>query len=173
SSLGGSAGVARSAPGKGSTFLFSVPVKLSDASPESRPFDAEPQSVGPHEGETEAGAGWTIPRVLVVDDDPVLTEVIGGLLPHMGYEADLAVGGRAGLKMASENSYCAVITDIQMPEVDGFQLANALRHSGDRCPMLIALTAYTSKKEVADRANVFDAMLRKPCDELELAELLE
>ena len=172
SSLGGSAGVARSAPGKGSTFLFSVPVKLSDASPESRPFEADPASVGPHEG-ARAGEGWTIPRVLVVDDDPVLTEVIGGLLPHMGYEADLAVGGRAGLKMASENSYCAVITDIQMPEVDGFQLANALRHSGGRCPMLIALTAYTSKKEVADRANVFDAMLRKPCDELELAELLE
>jgi len=66
-----------------------------------------------------------------------------------------------------------VITDIQMPDVDGFELASRLRSSGRPCPTLIALTAYTSRKEVAERADVFDAMLRKPFDELELAELLD
>jgi signal transduction histidine kinase len=174
SSLGGSAGVDRSAPGQGSTFLFSVPVKLSDAPLDSVPDEVEPSSRAAGEAAVRGGLiGVTVPRVLVIDDDPLITQVVGGLLPHMGYDADLAVGGQVGLKMATEKSYCAVITDIQMPDVDGFELANALRHSGRPCPMLIALTAYTSKKEVAERADVFDAMLRKPFDELELAELLD
>jgi two-component system capsular synthesis sensor histidine kinase RcsC len=152
--------------------LFSVPVKLSDNPLESVPDETELTS-GPEQETVHAGSSVTVPRVLVVDDDPVITEVIGGLLPQMGYDVDLALGGQAGLKKASEQSYCAVITDIQMPGVDGFELAHALRQSGRPCPMLIALTAYTSKKEVADRAEVFDATLRKPFDELELAELLD
>jgi signal transduction histidine kinase/CheY-like chemotaxis protein len=172
SSLSGTAGVARSAIGEGSTFLFSVPVKLSDNPLEGVPEETEPPTIPQHET-VHAGRIVTVPRVLVVDDDPVITEVIGGLLPQMGYDVDLALGGQAGLKMASEQSYCAVITDIQMPGVDGFELAHALRRSSRPCPMLIALTAYTSKKEVAERVDVFDAMLRKPFDELELAELLD
>lgn len=173
-SLGGTTGVTRSVLGEGSTFMFRVPVKLSEQPAESRPPEAShSQTTGAAAALIQERPTVDIPRVLVVDDDPVITEVIGGLLPHMGYEADLAVGGQAGLKMASERPYCAVITDIQMPDVDGFELASRLRSSGRPCPMLIALTAYTSRKEVAERADVFDAMLRKPFDELELAELLD
>lgn len=163
--------VVRSEVGEGSTFLFSVPVKISELREESRP--AELETTFPIAKRTHGPLGFVIPRVLVVDDDPLITQVVSGLLPHMGYAADLAVGGKAGLQMAMERQYCAVITDVQMPEVDGFALAHALRLRPEPCPMLIALTAYTARKDVADGATVFDAMLRKPFDELELAELLD
>ena len=113
------------------------------------------------------------PRVLVVDDDQLITEVVAGLLPHMGFAADRAIGGNEGLTMALENSYCAVITDVQMPDIDGFELAKRLRESVHPCPTLIALTAYTTAKAVVERSDVFDAVLRKPFDEVELAELLD
>ena len=163
--------VVSSEVGEGSTFLFSVPVKISELREESRP--AELETTFPIAKRTHGPLGFVIPRVLVVDDDPLITQVVSGLLPHMGYAADLAVGGKAGLQMAMERQYCAVITDVQMPEVDGFALAHALRLRPEPCPMLIALTAYTARKDVADGATVFDAMLRKPFDELELAELLD
>jgi signal transduction histidine kinase/CheY-like chemotaxis protein len=173
SSLGGRAHVVRSAPGYGSTFLFSVPVERSQLA--ARNAREEPLRSVPVAADAvdHKSTGVTVPRVLVIDDDPLITQVVSALLPHMGFDADVAVGGHAGLKMAAERSYCAVITDIQMPEVDGFELAKALRHSGQPCPMLIALTAYTAREDVADRAGVFDALLRKPFDELELAELLD
>ena len=98
------------------------------------------------------------PKVLVVDDDRLITEVVAGLLPHMGFAADRAVGGEEGLKMALENSYCAVITDVQMPDIDGFELAKRLRESVHPCPTLIALTAYTTAKAVVERSDVFDAV---------------
>ena len=169
-SVGGSVRLIRSVLGQGSTFVLEVPVRLSEIRPETSPGDM-PLEAQPDLERRQIVA--SIPRVLVVDDDPVLAQVVGGLLPHMGFAADLAVGGRIGLTMARERSYCAVITDIQMPDFDGFQLAQALRASVQPCPMLIALTAYTTKKTVAERAGLFDAMLRKPFDELELAELLD
>ena len=165
----GKVSVVRSALGEGSTFLFAVPVKISEIRPESCPADSRPAQLQPR----HAHASVVIPRVLVVDDDPLITQVVSGLLPHMGFEADVAVGGKAGLQMARQGSYCAVITDIQMPDIDGFALAEALRQGPKPCPMVIALTAYTSHEDVAERADAFDAMLRKPFDELELAELLD
>ena len=171
SSQDGKVSVLRSELGRGSAFLFTVPVKISEIRQESCPVEAEGASL--ISAPNRSHAGVTVPRVLVVDDDPLITQVVSGLLPHMGFHADRAVGGKAGLQMAKQGSYCAVITDIQMPDVDGFALAQALRQGPEPCPMVIALTAYASRQDVAARADVFDAMLRKPFDEIELAELLD
>lgn len=168
--VGGAVAV-RSALGQGSTFTFTAPVAADD-SPSSgnaseSPADREKVATG-------GGASRAVvPRVLVVDDDEHITQVVGGLLPHMGFAADVAIGGQAGLALAKQNSYCAVLTDIQMSDLDGFELAEALRASLDPCPMLIAMTAYTAKPAADERSRVFDAMLRKPFDEDELGELLD
>lgn len=170
--VGGTVHVVHSTPGKGSTFKFDAPVELSLEAPRINDARLGVGVVVTAAVDADA-ANMPIPRVLVVDDDPLITEVIAGLLPHMGYHADVAVGGQVGLMKALSGSYCAVITDIQMPELDGFELAAGLRRVRKPCPMIIALTAYKSKSEVAERAVVFDAVMRKPCDELELAELLD
>jgi signal transduction histidine kinase/ActR/RegA family two-component response regulator len=166
--VGGSVGV-RSTLGQGSTFTFTAPVAADD-SPASSVAEA-----GARENVARGGSASraVVPRVLVVDDDEHITQVVGGLLPHMGFAADVAIGGQAGLALAKQHSYCAVLTDIQMPDLDGFELAESLRASLDPCPMLIAMTAYTTKPAADQRSRVFDAMLRKPFDEDELGELLD
>ena len=174
--VGGSASV-RSAPGQGSTFAFTVPVRLATEAKQAEASTAPPEATLPGTAASPGKTALAVPRVLVVDDDPLITQVVAGLLPHMGFAADVAVGGRAGLAMAKTQPYCAVITDVQMPGLDGFELARALRahaRAGAKpCPMLIALTAYTAQPQADERGPVFDATLRKPFDDIELAELLD
>jgi len=160
----------RSSLGKGSTFTFTAPVAIVHELPAATSRIARPASTPMRPGQVSP---VNIPRVLVVDDDPIIAEVLGGLLPHMGFAADMAHGGHAGLDMAREHSYCAILTDIQMPDVDGFALAAALRENLHPCPTVIAMTAYTSKLSADERASVFDAALTKPVDEGVLLDLLD
>ena len=169
-SIGGSV-VVKSAPGQGSTFTFTAPVTMAPA-PTSMPRSGGNSGQRTKSTSKEIPTA-SVPRVLVVDDDPHITQVVGGLLPHMGFAADAATGGISGLKKARTNVYCAVLTDLQMPDLDGFKLATAIRETADPCPTLIAMTAYTAKPSSDHRSSVFDAMLRKPFDEDELVELLD
>jgi signal transduction histidine kinase len=171
-SQNGTVSVAKSAIDQGSTFLLRLPANISEIQAESTPEEMEMNAV-PFNPTPSRAVVTCAPKVLVVDDDPLITEVVAGLLPHMGFDADRAVGGKEGLKMALENSYCAVITDVQMPDIDGFELARRLRETAHPCPTLIALTAYTTAKALVERSDVFDAVLRKPFNEVELAELLD
>jgi signal transduction histidine kinase len=164
--VGGSAEVLRSSPGAGSTFLFRAPVAASENPIESQP----PMSLTWDNKKTSSVA---VPRVLLVDDDKVITQVMAGLLPHMGYHADIALGGREGLRMALSGDYCAILTDIQMPELDGFELAKTVRKVLKHCPTIIALTAYSSRRAVVEQAGIFDTVLRKPFEPLALAEHLD
>lgn len=163
--IGGSVDV-KSALNQGSVFTFTAPVSITTAPLEAACLDdskVTPKTI------MEA----SVPRVLVVDDDPYITQVVGGLLPHMGFAADTALGGRTGLELALKNQYCAILTDLQMPDLDGFELAASVRSAKTPCPVLIAMTAYTSKPSADDRAKVFDVMLRKPFDGDELGDLLD
>lgn len=164
--VGGSAEVLRSSPGAGSTFLFRAPVTVSESPVETQPL----LSLG---WDNRVGTTVAVPRVLLVDDDKHITQVMSGLLPHMGYQADIALGGREGLRLALSGNYCAVLTDVQMPEIDGFELARTVRRLLKRTPTIIALTAYSSRKSVIEHAGIFDAVLRKPFEPLALAELLD
>ena len=171
--IGGTVTV-RSAIGIGSRFTFRVPsVEVIKAMGKLDRFRVEPVRPPINEPAAPTSTIVVVPRVLVVDDDPVITMVVSGLLPHMGFAADVANGGKAGLDMAKRHSYCAVLTDLQMPELDGFELAAALRGALTPCPLLIAMTAYTSKPASDPRAGVFDEMLTKPFDDERLGEILD
>jgi CheY-like chemotaxis protein len=170
----------KSAPGKGSRFSFIVPrVRLSEeearyaASDASKPRRTAVNSTSPVPVLPDRHSGLSVPKVLVVDDDEVILLVISKLLPLMGFEAEIARGGEVGLTLALSGDYCAVLTDIQMPGLDGFQLAGRLRSSLNPCPTLIAMTAYTATPTGGTTADVFDALLRKPIDEGELLNLLD
>lgn len=160
-----------SVPGTGSTFRFRALVVKSPPNVFARSGRA-PAVARPGMALSDA-APVQVPRVLVVDDDPVITEVVAGMLPHMGFEADFANGGRAALEMVLRHSYCAVLTDIEMPDLDGFGLARELRQNVKPCPTLIAMTAYTTRLMSDKRARAFDATLVKPFDEGALLELLD
>lgn len=65
-------------------------------------------------------------RILVIDDDPDIRAYLNTVLVECGFSVTLAENGEKGLVLINENSFDLVITDIFMPEVDGFEVISAL-----------------------------------------------
>ncbi len=110
-------------------------------------------------------------RVLVVDDEEIMRDVLSALLTSEAYTVDLAENGAQALEMIRDKDYGAMLLDLMMPEVDGIQVLEALRKIEDS-PIPIVLTAYASIDRVmqAAKLNAF-AFIPKPFknDELLLA----
>ncbi len=67
------------------------------------------------------------PLVLIIDDDPAITDMLSVLLKANGFETALSNTGTEGLRMIREHSPRVVIVDLMMPDLDGWQLAKAAR----------------------------------------------
>ncbi len=110
-------------------------------------------------------------RILVVDDEEIMCDVLSALLTSEGYQVELARDGSQALKMIREREYGAALLDLMMPEMDGFQVLEELGRLENR-PSAIVLTAYaTIEKAVkATRLGAFD-FITKPFknDEILLA----
>lgn len=112
--------------------------------------------------------------VLVVDDVPDVTEMIELLLRHAGYDVSTADSAKDALLLARMNHYDLVISDIGMPEMNGYELATALRELAayNKTP-LIAVTGYS---EYDDRGRAvragFNVHLTKPIEPTKLLTLM-
>lgn len=86
------------------------------------------------------------------------------MLERDGHEVQFAPDGPAGLELARSMEPDVVISSIELPGLDGCELARAIRSSLSRKPLVIAHTAY-SKREIGERAKAagFDLYLAKPC----------
>jgi signal transduction histidine kinase/CheY-like chemotaxis protein len=80
-------------------------------------------------------------KILIVEDNPANLKLIANQLRTLGYKPDLASNGREALKMFHENDYALVLSDCNMPIMDGYQLATEIRASGNTETPIIALTA--------------------------------
>ena len=85
-------------------------------------------------------------RVLVIDDDVKLCRLIEEYLDSMGYEVESAHTGPDGLDMASSGSFKAVILDVMLPGIDGFEVLKRLRAVSD-----IPVLMLTSRGDETDR----------------------
>ena len=88
-------------------------------------------------------------RILVVDDSLNTREIEKSILEAHGYEVDLAADGVEGLAMALETPYDMVVTDLDMPRMDGFALVERLRNESDHAHTPIVIV--TSREQEADR----------------------
>ncbi|HET9597990.1 MAG TPA: response regulator transcription factor [Anaeromyxobacteraceae bacterium] len=106
--------------------------------------------------------------VLLVDDDPEICQFLGMLLDLEGLRAVAAVRAEEALALAQAETPAAVLVDVAMPDVDGFELCRRLRASGYRGPVLM-LSARPGP-ELASRATEAgaDEFIRKPFDNAEL-----
>jgi CheY-like chemotaxis protein len=112
--------------------------------------------------------------VLIVDDVADVTEMIGLFLKHAGYEVATADSGPAALRLARERAFDVIISDIGMPEMNGYELAESLRTRAEyQGTPIIAVTGYS---EYDDRGRAlqagFNAHLTKPIDPSELLKLM-
>ena len=85
-------------------------------------------------------------RVLVVDDDPEVREAVETALELEGHTVTTAIDGLVALKRLGQAEFDAVVLDVLMPNLDGFEVCRRLRASGNRTPVLI-LTARDSEQD--------------------------
>src|SRR5918998_1645993 len=79
-------------------------------------------------------------RVLVVDDEAPITELLSTALRYMGYDVSTARTGAAALESASRTPPDLVVLDVMLPDIDGFEVCRRLRTDGDFVPVIF-LTA--------------------------------
>jgi PAS domain S-box-containing protein len=157
---GGSVHAESAGPGRGSTFSVRFPRAL--ARPElapARPFET---AVDAH---TLDGV-----NVLLVDDDPAAREVLGTILTGYGASVTLAASAAEALQRFEVAGPDVLVSDIGMPEQDGYALIAHLRRSASRVPA-VAVTAYVDPRDRARALEAgFQAHLAKPVEPHELAK---
>ena len=112
---------------------------------------------------------------LVVDDVADVTEMLAVVLTHAGYSVVTAASAPAALKAARERQFDVIISDIGMPEMNGYQLAREMRQMpGYETVPMVAVTGYSmfDDKERSTKAG-FNAHMTKPIDPRALLELIE
>lgn len=86
-------------------------------------------------------------KVLIVEDDADISELISIHLKDMGYDTDKSFEGKEGLLKALNNNYKLIILDIRLPGYDGFEICKKLRSEKNTTPILMV----TSKSEEIDK----------------------
>ena len=130
-----------------------------------RPTDAEVLGSEPHDRRV----------ALVVDDVADVTEMLAVVLTHAGYSVVTAASAPAALEAARERQFDVVISDIGMPEMNGYQLAQEMRLlPGYETVPMVAVTGYSmfDDKERSTNAG-FNAHMTKPIDPRALLDLIE
>ena len=156
--MNGSIGVS-STPNEGSDFWIELTGNLNIASA------IEQESKTPllnNALSDEANAGHNI---LVAEDNPTNQTLIMSQLEALGYSAELAENGQEALNMMVNTDYQLLLTDCNMPLVDGYRLAQTIRDRGNHTLPIIALTAdaFPEKKAECLKAGMND-QITKPVD---------
>jgi CheY-like chemotaxis protein len=112
---------------------------------------------------------------LVVDDVSDVTEMLSVLMTHAGYEVSTASSAHGAIALARENHFDVVISDIGMPEMNGYELAEALRSlPGYETVPMVAVTGYSmfDDRNRSLRAG-FNEHVTKPIDPRAFLDLIE
>ena len=113
--------------------------------------------------------------ILIVEDDETFNEIMGSVIPMKfpGLTINLAENGTSGLQLFKEHTPDIVITDINMPEMDGIQMASAIKSIKDDVKFIV-LTGYSDTKylDKLDELGVY-ALIVKPVDIGNLFAMIE
>lgn len=88
-------------------------------------------------------------HLLIVDDDPRITDLLRRVLAYEGYSVTIAATGQEALNRALERPPDLIILDIMLPELNGLEVAQRMRAAGDSIPILML----TARDTVADRVQ--------------------
>ncbi len=114
-------------------------------------------------------------RVLLVEDDAIVAAVICGLLEREGHTVVHVVNGLAALAELAHTDFAAVLLDLDLPGVDGFQIARLIRqreHAGQNLPIVAVTARSDNDAEALAHAAGMDGFLRKPLTGEQLAAAL-
>ncbi len=103
-------------------------------------------------------------RLLLIEDDPGIAEVVQQGLGEAGYDIDLASDGIKGLKQAIEETYELIVLDLMLPGMDGLKICEELRQRRDTTPILMLTARDSVQDRVRGLENGADDYLPKPFD---------
>ena len=171
--MGGDVELLRTEIGRGSCFRLKIPVVAANDAVMIHQIDETPKRAPSSIGSVPISL---LSRILLAEDGIDNQRLIAFHLNKAGAKVDIADNGRIALEMLDEleaagEKYDLLVTDVQMPELDGYALARALRQRGNRIP-IIALTAHAMTD---DRQRCLDAgcddYLTKPIDKMHLLSI--
>jgi PAS domain S-box-containing protein len=138
----------------GSTFSFVLPFQKTKAD-----VEIVPQLV-------ELDPGITNIKVLVAEDIALNQLLMRTLLDEFGFECDIATNGKIAIEMLQAKSYDIILMDLQMPEMNGFETTDYIRHSMNSLVPIIALTADVTTADLAKcKAVGMNDYIAKPVDD--------
>lgn len=160
---GGSISVQSDGVGKGCVFSVQLPVA-----------QANERVVASSNPKPAASNGKGNLRIVVVEDNADIRETLRDLLEVWGHQVQTASDGRAGAELVIRERPQVALVDIGMPELDGYEVAERVRHAlGSNAVRLVAMTGF-GHKEARDRAFEagFDTHVVKPVDTKSLRKML-
>ncbi len=166
--MGGTIRVA-SLPGQGSTFSFTLPLKV----PTSAALPAAAETYAPEQPSEGAGA-----RVLLAEDEPSVREMVRKIVLRRGYRVDMAANGEEAIAKWRQGKYDLILMDMQMPKIDGVEASRTIRRlekeDGRKPTCIIALTAH-ARREIKEEclAAGMDIFLTKPVNSSALYAAME
>jgi signal transduction histidine kinase/DNA-binding response OmpR family regulator len=149
----------RSHVGRGSTFTIHLPVEARPAPP-AAPVPAEPPA---------SGNG---PLVLVVEDNPQAVDLLRTYLARGGYRVEVATTGKSALEMARRLRPHAITLDLQLPEIDGWDVLAALKHDPDTGNIPVVVVSIVDAPARGRALGAVDYLV-KPVDGKALLACLE
>ncbi|NPV09010.1 MAG: hybrid sensor histidine kinase/response regulator, partial [Anaerolineae bacterium] len=145
-----------SQPGVGSVFTVSLPLAVGDAAVDL--------------GRPDTPGGRPL-RVLLIDDEPQVREVLMRMLRLDGHTATAAATAREGLQLLDAHEFDLVLTDLGLPDMPGWQLARAAKCSGKAVPVVL-ITGWTEEGDRPSAEGEVDAVLVKPFGIAELRQVM-
>jgi len=101
-------------------------------------------------------------RILIAEDEPAIAEAIKEGLEDEHYLVDVAHNGRKGLEMAEDGMYAAIVLDLMLPGLDGWQICERLREDGNTTPILMLTARGAPDERVRGLEMGADDYLPKP-----------
>jgi len=115
----------------------------------------------------------SVKRILVVDDDHDVRNILGTVLRQKGLDVTVAVDGRQALDLLNDQRFSVLILDLLMPEADGFDVLDALHRSDPKTlPVVLVVTGADSRMVGRLDPDRIHGIVRKPFDPEELAGLV-
>jgi PAS domain S-box-containing protein len=163
---GGAVSASSEGVGRGATFAVRFPLASGNGEAQKAPLADKMPGVAP---DRLAGAGI---RLLIVEDDPETREILAAILERGGFSYRLASGAQDGLSVLDEWQPDVIISDIGMPDVDGYEFVRKLRsrpaEKGGKIPAL-ALSAFARDEDrKLALASGYQAHIAKPVEPADL-----
>ena len=159
--------------GTGTTFTIRLPV--GGAFPLGNRVQPPEPELSSHNGNREINTGLPVvgaSTILAIDDDPAARELLQRLLSKEGYHTIVAASGEEGLRLARATSPDAILLDVRMPDLDGWEVLTQLKSDPELADIPVVMISIEDERASLSALGALDYLV-KPIDSERLLSILQ